>query len=122
MVFPLAQSYLQGLVLAGKRTRNMARMAEVVPDTDAPQFQHFLSNSPWAEAPVIAEEARRVNTLLWGQPDSGLLQNETPATKKGKHSVGVARPWNGRLATASAYRSAATSSGVLLTFYSATAR
>jgi SRSO17 transposase len=85
------------LVLAGKRKRNLERMAEVVPDTDAQQFQHFLSNSPWAEAPVIAAVARRVDALLGGQPDSGLLLDETPATKKGKHSVGVARPWNGRL-------------------------
>ena len=100
----------------------MARMAEVVPDTDAQPFQHFLSNSPRAAAPVMAEVARRGDTLLGGPPDRGLLLDETPATKKGKHSVGVARPWNGRLATASAYRSAATSSGVLLTFYSATAR
>ena len=75
----------------------MARMAEVVPDTDAPQFQHFLSNSPWAAAPVMAEVARRMDTLLGGQPDRGLLLDETPATKKGKHSVGVARPGNGRL-------------------------
>ena len=52
-------------------------MAEVVPDTDAQQFQHFLSNWPWAEAPVIAEVARRVDTLLGGQPDSGLLLDET---------------------------------------------
>jgi len=75
----------------------MERMAEVVPDSDAQQFQHFLSNSPWEETPVMAEVARRVDTLLGGQPDSGLLLDETPATKKGKHSVGVARQWNGRL-------------------------
>jgi SRSO17 transposase len=96
-VFPTAQAYLQGLVQAGKRKRNMERMAEVVPDTDEQQFQHFLSNSPWEEAPVIAEVACRVDLLLGGQPDSGLLLDETSATKKGKHSVGVARQWNGRL-------------------------
>jgi len=96
-VFATAQAYLQGLVLAGKRQRNLQRMAEAVPGTDAQPFQHFLSNSPWAEAPVMAEVARRVDRRLGGQPDSGLLLDETPAAKKGQHSVGVARQWNGRL-------------------------
>jgi len=61
----------------------MERMVEVVPDTDAPQFQHFLNNSPWAEAPVIAEGARRVDTLLPVQAESREQLRELLAVASG---------------------------------------
>ena len=40
----VAQRYLQGLTQAARGT--FARMAEVVEEGCAQQFQHFISNSP----------------------------------------------------------------------------
>ena len=90
-----AKQYLCGLMQA--RRKNMERMAEVVVDSDEQALQHFLSNSPWNERPVLDQVAREADALLGGTPDSALLIDESGITKKGRHSVGVARQWNGRL-------------------------
>jgi len=79
------------------RKKNMERMAEVVPDTDEQQLQHFLSNSTWDERGVLDQVALEADGLLGGAEDSALLIDETGLTKKGKKSAGVARQWNGRL-------------------------
>ena len=75
----------------------MERMTEVVPASDEQALQHFLSNSPWDERGVLDQLAREADALLGGYPDSALLIDESGITKKGRHSVGVARQWNGRL-------------------------
>ncbi len=79
------------------RRKNMERMAEVVVDSDEQALQHFLSNSPWDERGVLDQVARNADALLGGTPDSALLIDESGITKNGRHSVGVARQWNGRL-------------------------
>jgi SRSO17 transposase len=90
-----AKQYLSGLMQA--RRKNMERMAEVVIDSDEQALQHFLSNSPWDERGVLDQVAREADGLLGGTPDSALLIDESGITKKGRHSVGVSRQWNGRL-------------------------
>lgn len=90
-----ATQYLSGLMQA--RRKNMERMAEVVVDSDEQALQHFLSNSPWDERNVLDRVARDAGALLGGAADSALLIDESGITKKGRHSVGVARQWNGRL-------------------------
>jgi SRSO17 transposase len=95
LVHHQARQYLSGLMLA--RRKNMERMAEVVVDSDEQALQHFLSNSPWDERVVLDQVARDADALLGGTPDSALLIDESGITKKGRHSVGVARQWNGRL-------------------------
>ena len=87
--------YLCGLMQA--RRKNMERMAEVVPESDDQALQHFLSNSPWDARAVLGQVASEADALLGGTPDSALLIDESGFTKKGRHSVGVARQWNGRL-------------------------
>lgn len=79
------------------RRKNMERLAEVVPDGDEQQLQHFLSESPWSAREVLDQVAREADRLLGGFGDSALLLDESGFTKKGRHSVGVARHWNGRL-------------------------
>ena len=76
------------------RRKNMERMAEVVVDSDEQALQHFLSNSPWDERAVLDQVARDADALLGGTPDSALLIDESGITKKGRHSVGVARQWH----------------------------
>lgn len=90
-----AEAYLRGLVQAARR--NVERMAEVVPGTNAQALHHFLSHSPWDHRAVMDQVARDVGGLLGGQPDSCLLLDETCFAKKGRRSVGVARQWCGLL-------------------------
>jgi SRSO17 transposase len=92
---PQAQHYLCGLMQT--RRKNMERMAEVIPDSDEQALQHFLSNSNWDERKVLDQVALEANQLIGGKQNSALLIDESGFTKKGKHSVGVARQYNGRL-------------------------
>jgi SRSO17 transposase len=85
---------LSGLLQATRR--NVERMAEIVPDTDAQALHHFLADSPWDARAVMDQVARGVDSLLGGDQDSCLLLDETCFAKKGKKSVGVARQWMGR--------------------------
>lgn len=72
-------------------------MAEVVIGSDEQVLQHFLSNSPWDEQAVMDQVAQDTNALLGGREGTALYIDETAIKKQGKHSVGVARQWNGRL-------------------------
>ena len=92
-----AGEYLRGLVQAPARKRNMARMAEVVPDTDERRLHHFLTEWPWGHRPVVDHVAQEADQLLGGKADSCLLIDESGLVKNGKGSVGVARQWCGRL-------------------------
>lgn len=89
-----AHRYLKGLLQATRR--NVERMAEIVPETDAQALHHFLAHSPWDARAVMNQVAHDVDSLLGGDQDSCLLLDETCFPKKGKKSVGVARQWMGR--------------------------
>jgi len=92
-VISQAQSYLSGLVQAARR--NVQRMAEVVPGTDAQALHHFLAHSPWDARAVMDQVGREVGALLGGDQETCLLLDETCFAKKGTRSVGVARQWFG---------------------------
>jgi SRSO17 transposase len=87
--------YLSGLAQA--TVCQFASMAAVVEAGCAQQFQHFISNSPWDHAPVVAQIGRDAEQLLGGKPDSCLIIDECSFPKQGDRSVGVARQWSGRL-------------------------
>lgn len=91
----VARRYLRGLAQAEDRT--FEAMAAVVEDGCAQQFQHFVSNSPWEHAPVVARISADADGLLGGKPTSSLLIDESSFPKQGDRSVGVARQWTGRL-------------------------
>lgn len=88
-----AQQYLRGLVQSARR--NVERMAEVVPGTDAQALHHFLSHSPWESRPVMDQVGRDLDALLGGEPDTCMVLDESGIAKKGTKSVGVARQWLG---------------------------
>jgi SRSO17 transposase len=92
-VISQAQSYLSGLLQATKR--NVQRMAEVVPGTDAQALHHFLAHSPWDARAVMDQVAREVGEVVGGDQETCLLLDETCFAKKGRRSVGVARQWFG---------------------------
>src|ERR1700674_1509311 len=91
----VAARYLRGLAQADDCT--FASMATVVDEGGAPQFQHFISNSPWDHKPVLAQIGQDADRLLGGKPSSCLVIDESSFAKQGDRSVGVARQWSGRL-------------------------
>jgi len=91
----VAHRYLRGLAQAQDCT--FESMAAVVEGGCAQQFQHFISNSPWDHAPVLAQIACDADALLGGKPTSALIIDESSFPKQGDRSVGVARQWTGRL-------------------------
>src|SRR5664279_4533970 len=93
----VAGRYLRGLAQAADCT--FAAMANVVDESCAQQFQHFISNSPWDHEPVLAQLSRDADRLLGGKPTSVLIIDESSFAKQGDRSVGVARQWSGRLST-----------------------
>ena len=94
-MFTAAGDYLKGLMQAERK--NMERMEEVVVEADEQRLQHMLSDSDWDHRAVLDQVALDANRWLGGTEDSCLLVDESGFAKKGKHSVGVARQWNGRL-------------------------
>jgi SRSO17 transposase len=93
---PQMQQYVSGLVQSDKK-KNMERMAEVVPDSDAQVFQHFLSDSEWDEREVFDLVATEANKSLGDAEESCLIIDESGILKKGKKSVGVSRQWCGQI-------------------------
>ena len=94
-VVKAAQQYLCGLMQAEKR--NMERMAEAVPESDDRVLQKFQTHLSWGYRPVMERVAKSTDGLLGAKIGAGLYIDERAFQKKGKHSVGVARQWNGRL-------------------------
>lgn len=92
-----ARCYLAGLVQAEHGRKNIERMAEVVPHFDYQGVQQFISDSPWEAGALMHEVARQADGLLGGASDSRLILDDSSMSKKGHHSAGVARQYNGNL-------------------------
>ena len=90
-----AKAYICGLMQGERSRKNTERMVEKVPGLDYQGVQHFISDSPWSAEPLIAEIARQADGLPGGAADSILILDGSDFTKKGTHSVGVARQYNG---------------------------
>jgi SRSO17 transposase len=93
-VFGAAGDYLKGLMQA--KRKNMERMEETVVEADEQRLQHMLTESDWDHRAVLDQVAEEANEWLGGTAESCFLVDESGFAKKGKHSVGVARQWNGR--------------------------
>ena len=65
-------------------------------DQDRQGLQTFLGTAPWDHRPLQAELACQVGREL-GESDGVLVFDPSAFAKKGRHSVGVARQWCGRL-------------------------
>jgi SRSO17 transposase len=88
------QTFLQGL-LSDLQRKNAEAIA-YHHDEDRRGLQTFLGTSPWKHEPLLDELTRQVEREL-GEPDGILVFDPSAFPKKGKHSVGVARQWCGRL-------------------------
>src|SRR3989441_12475517 len=87
------RQYLRGL-LSEPPNKNCDTLAEVVPETTGPQFQHLLTDMVWDETALNRQRIARMRTL----PSEGegiLIFDDTGFEKQGRHSVGVARQYTG---------------------------
>ena len=91
-----ARHYLAGLLSRTQR-KNMERFSEGIPEADYQGLQQFLSDSPWAFAPLWSWTRREAARLLGEKGRPHLLIDESAFAKKGDKSAGVARQYNGRL-------------------------
>ena len=78
------------------KRKNMERMEEAVVEANEQRLQHMLTDSDWEHRVVLDQVAREANEWLGGAAHSCFLVDESGFAKKGRHSVGVARQWNGR--------------------------
>ena len=87
-----SRTYLQGLLsdLPRKTTEGMALEQGVNVRT----LQHFIGQSPWTTAPVLALHQEQVGEAL-GETDGVMLIDESGVVKQGEHSVGVAAQYCG---------------------------
>ncbi|MBZ0095718.1 MAG: IS701 family transposase [Sulfuricella sp.] len=88
------KSYLHGLYQSTRA--NMERMADVVAGSHPQRLHHMLSESTWDRAGVLRQLAADANAHF-GRGGTALVIDESGFAKKGEHSAGVARQWNGRL-------------------------
>ena len=91
-----ARQYLGGL-LSDTLDKNIERIEEKFADVDYESVQHFISSSKWDQGALLAQLAIDVDSLLGGDEHTSLVIDETCFAKKGNHSVGVQRQYNGNL-------------------------
>ena len=93
--------YCSGLLLPLERKSVEPLAAAVAPDRVSAKHQsllHFVAQSPWSDARVLAKVRELVlPSIEGGGPIKAWIVDDTGLPKKGKHSVGVARQYCGQL-------------------------
>lgn len=89
-----AKDYLRGLYQSSRA--NIERMADVVAGGRYQRVHHMLSESNWSRADVRRQLVVDANAHF-GRGGTAFVIDESGFAKKGEHSAGVARQWNGRL-------------------------
>jgi SRSO17 transposase len=89
-----AREYVAGRLSEVKRKNS--EMIACLHDQDRQAMQKSTGQSPRHHRPLIAELAQQVGGEQ-GQPDGVLVFDPSAFRKQGKHSVGVARQWCGRM-------------------------
>jgi len=96
-----AQWYLKGLMLPGERKSVEPMAARVCPENVRSAHQsmhHLVADAEWDDRLVLKAVAKQVApAVLKKDKQSWWIVDDTAHVKKGKHSVGVARQYCGRL-------------------------
>lgn len=98
-VAPHALEYLKGQLLCASR-RNMSQMSIGLTPYNEQALAHFVSTSPWPDAPLLEALGDEAATLLQATSEPGahaLILDESGIPKQGVQSVGVARQYCGAL-------------------------
>jgi SRSO17 transposase len=91
------EQYIRGLLVQQTDRRNAENVAEVLDGVSARALQRFLTDAPWESAPVIARLQAFLGPRL-STPEGVWIIDESGFPKAGRHSVGVAHQYCGRLA------------------------
>jgi SRSO17 transposase len=91
-----ALQYLKGKFIE-KGRGNMTIYARNIEGTNNQRVQHFISDSPWDEKPVIDQIQVDVTNLIGDKINGSIHIDESGFKKDGKDSVGVKRQYLGRL-------------------------
>jgi SRSO17 transposase len=91
-----AKNYLRGLLSETQR-KNSEAIADGIDGANVQDLQNFIADSKWDDAGVFAHVARQVNERIGNHRNAMLTLDESGFSKKGKHSAGVTRQYNGRL-------------------------
>ena len=95
------RAYLTGLLLPGERKSVEPMAARIDPRHVCALHQsmhHFVANAPWDEREVLAvARDYALAQLERHAPIGAWVVDDTGIPKKGRHSVGVARQYCGRL-------------------------
>jgi len=91
-----AKQYMQGQ-LQYERWGNMVQFQKIVPDSDHQSLQHFASNSPWEDEPIIDDVCQNVSDRIGDSEHGSIHIDESGLPKQGDDSVGVSRQYCGRL-------------------------
>lgn len=89
-----AEMFLEGL-LSNLRRKTVEPIA-MAHDRPRRALQRFVGAGRFSDAPLVEELKRHVGEEI-GDPCGALVIDPTCFEKKGDHSVGVARQWNGRI-------------------------
>jgi SRSO17 transposase len=91
-----AKQYLQGQ-LQYERWGNMVQFEKIVPDSDHQSLQHFASNSPWEDEPILDDVCKNVSERIGDAEHGSIHIDESGFPKQGDDSVAVCRQYCGRL-------------------------
>ena len=91
-----SEQYLRGLLVQQTDRRNAENLAETIEGATPRSLQRFLTESPWADEPVIDRLQGYVGQRL-NQPEGVYVLDDTGFAKQGQKSVGVARQYSGTL-------------------------
>ena len=83
-----ARQYMQGQ-LQYLRWGNMVQYEKVVPDSNNQSLQHFASNSPWDDEPVLDDVSQTVSGHIGDKQHGCIHMDESGFPKQGNDSVGV---------------------------------
>jgi len=87
--------YLQGLMLPIEH-KAIQPMAMALENGDIQAMQQFIGQGRWQDGRLLRKHWQLVDETL-GEADGVWIVDASGFPKKGKHSVGVARQWCGRL-------------------------
>ena len=90
------KQYMHGQLLCQNKG-NMKEFEKIVPDSNDQSLNHFVSNSPWEDEPVIDSIEKTVSMRIGDPEHGGIHVDESGLPKQGKDSVGVNSQYCGRL-------------------------
>jgi SRSO17 transposase len=91
-----SEPYLRGLLVQQTDRRNAENLAEVIAGATPRTVQRFLTESPWADQPVVDQAQSHIGLRLHGALNVFVV-DDTGFAKQGVKSVGVARQYSGTL-------------------------